>query len=298
MGQNTRKVGLSEALKAVGPQADNILIGETDHDNPQLMETLYNKDALVAYAESGVTNLYLEISKKQQPAVDLLAAGKVDRAGFEKSLKDHGMSLDGGAEDNALVDQLYSTVTTATKLGMSVHLADQGNGHSEMKKLMKAQTEALFDETLESQALQAEKDFRVARTNDTKTAEFMNATSQGKALAIWGAAHGSQKDDWEEKLNGSSVKLDIYASRADYANRMAERDKDNERLGIHIGEDPPEMVYFVKEGEMDISDKAPENVKLAMQEVGTAAPTQIARAPEQDFQRSSPSMHQNQSFGL
>lgn len=273
----TRKIGLAAVLKAAGPHADNILIGESDHENPEMLNVLYGKEALVTYAEAGTTDLYLEIHKKNQTAIDKLSSGKITtREEFTQALKDGGMHLEDTTEDAALIDQLYTTTTTASKLGISVHCGDQGNGFDEMKKLMLADAQLIAEIITPEEANEAEKNFRTARTNDTQTAEFMNATSQGKSVAIWGATHGQQNNDWEEKLNGTSLKIDIYASREDYASNMEERKKINERLGINIGEDPPEMIYFIKEGELQISGKTPDTIKLAISEASSPLETKMA----------------------
>jgi len=273
----TRKIGLADTLRAAGPYADHILIGESNHENPDILNALYGKEALVTYAEVGTTDLYLEIHTKNQPAIDKLASGKIStREEFTQALKDSGMYLNDTIEDRALVDQLYTTTTMASKLGISVHCGDHGNGFDEMKKSMLANAQFALEIITSEENIEAERAFHKARTNDSQTAEFMNATSQGKSIAIWGAAHGEQKDDWDEKLKGTAIKIDIYASREDYAKAMEERKQINERLGMNIGEDPPEMVYFIKEGELRISDKTPNAIRLAVNEASSPLEIQIA----------------------
>lgn len=102
-------------------------------------------------------------------------------------------------------------------------------------------------------------DFNVAQTINGIKKQDINDVQ--KSLICIGAAHGSRKNDFEEYLDGRTLKVDFAANKEayvkDYGDGIVE---EFNKLGYAIGEDPPDLVYLIEEGVWMTTTNTPKDI--------------------------------------
>ncbi|MGH1374916.1 MAG: hypothetical protein ACRBCK_01100 [Alphaproteobacteria bacterium] len=194
------------------------------------------------------------------------------------------------ATQDYLQNYVAPLLERSAQLGVDVHLLDQGKGMSE-KELAGDLKNRLFETIDERKRVRSEQDvndprvqgrlekldrrytelrnetyeahqeFYEARHDDESLAHIVDRVASGeKSVVLFGGAHGSRHNDFEEHLKGSSLKIDIAVSRedyeGDYAGALARLRKFDERYG----EDPADLVYFLDEGVLSTTVNTPSEV--------------------------------------
>lgn len=121
-------------------------------------------------------------------------------------------------------------------------------------------------------------DFNVAQTinglkeraiNDPKKQDISDIKKEQNSLIVMGAVHGSQKRDFEEYLDGDTVKVDFPANYNAYIEKYGiEVIEDFNDLVPTIGEDPPDLVYLIDEGVWMTTTNTPKDIADLFQSSG------------------------------
>lgn len=122
------------------------LIGDTDHENPHLLSVLDNDDVLRAWADNGVTDIYLEARPHLQEEVDALLGQPDARQKITEILVenyDQANLYDVGEWKNIRADYTAGLIVKAHELGMKAHLFSEMPPVFENKPRM-AQLYALY----------------------------------------------------------------------------------------------------------------------------------------------------------
>ncbi len=183
-----------------------------------------------------------------------------------------------GDTQDYLQNYITPVIAKAARLGIEVHTLDQDNGHDEKILRNNARYAALnvredinnikatqdvndpvvsarlnglrqrFQTLKES--FQTHRDaFYEARHNDQNLAQIINDTGAGsKNVVVIGAAHGSRPHDFEEFIEGSSLKIDIAASRESYEADNGQAYARMQSADETFGTDRADLVYFIDEG--------------------------------------------------
>lgn len=201
-------------------------------------------------------------------------------------------------------------IATASRLGIDVHTLDQDNGRNE-KVLRNEARRAALDVREDIQKIQANQDvtdpvvkanletlkeqfqifkkdfqyyrdaFHIARHDDRNLAQVINENGEdSKNLVMFGAAHGSRPQDFEEFINGSSLKIDIAVSRASYETINSQAYARMQNADETFGTDRADLVYFIDEGVLATTVNTPP--EIAAQIAAQAPLVSETQSPAQD----------------
>ena len=128
------------------------------------------------------------------------------------------------------------------------------------------------------------RDAYALRTGDSSLAAHVADNLHGeKGVMFYGDAHGSQNNDFNEKLAAlgvSSLKITVYPNREAYEKAQEDFKKSNEGMGTHFGEDPPELIYIESEQKLYTTPKTPPDVAADLAKLGRPV-ADAAPAPQQ-----------------
>ncbi|MGH1404276.1 MAG: hypothetical protein ACRBDL_08520 [Alphaproteobacteria bacterium] len=220
-----------------------------------------------------------------------------------------------GASEDFLENYMAPFIQNATHVGIKVHLLDDLDGLFEQGAVdfERQKLNRYSDEIKEIKEKMGEDDPRAARkierlqgkidkrlpgyvedyqkfllkrNDDEDTAQTVNKAANGeKAVILYGGVHGARHDDFEEHLDGKSLKIDIAVSRAEYEGFYAgAMDKFNRFLGgggkadavetpSRFGEDPADLVYFLDEGVLSTTVNTPPELVQKLNEMAAPLPS-------------------------
>lgn len=231
---NGIKLPFSKVLNASAAKADLVVIGDTNHFNPEIRGTLKEADNLQAVAKSGFTHIGVETSARMQHWVDKYNDGALTRPEFEGKI-DMSLSVAQGNEDGAWTRQIGTMVEFSKQNDIKFEFVDPGNGNQ------------YCDETLpESEQKSCDIKKWKDRFQDDKLAEHLdsNLKAGGKGLLIYGSAHFSVDNGTREGFSGSMVKIDIYKNRMEYEADKIGVHKENAENGLATNSVKPDLIYF------------------------------------------------------
>jgi len=249
---NEAKIGLNDLVRLSYRHADITLIGDGNHTKDDLFEHFGEPETAVALAESGVTQMFIEVQTKFQEHVDHLANGDIDKEQFIKDMLDDGFNAN-HRDDKETLGEIADIVKRANQAGIEVHCADLGNGVDEMVDAIVEKhffEEGRYPNAVTQETVNvADKKSWDARLDDRGLAEFINdRVPEGeKAVVIYGYHHGSLFGDFEEHLREDlkSVKIDVHPSEGSFEASQRGLVELNDRAGTRLGEDAPDMIYIM-----------------------------------------------------
>ena len=286
-------VSFADVLRIGYGQADNIVLGDSDHDDyRKIWGAMGESETVRAIAESGVSNMFLELPHFRNDLISefqsqVRAGQDVDVAAFgqrfehEDNVEFNKGRWRFGAQDETqqfVQGAVAPILETTARAGVAVHPIDYENGadllddrNAARIALIETRDEILrireqgssSDPSvqtrlaeLRSQFDQQKQDYMAAglayynaRHDDRNLAHTVNGISGGdKTLTLMGFVHGSRSNDFEEYLNGDSIKIDVAVSRAAYEQNYARQMDSLGQFNPAFGEDAPELVYLLDEG--------------------------------------------------
>lgn len=230
---NGIKIPFQSVIRAAAPHADILVVGDTNHDNPGIRETVNGQDTLNAIRDSGFTHIGVETSRRMQHWVDKLNDGALTRQEFESKI-DMSLSVSQGNEDGGWTRQIGAMAEYSRDNNITFEFVDPDNGNQFCD-------ESLPTDEYKSCDIQKWKD----RFQDDALAAHMNANVQagGKGLLLYGSAHFSVDNGTRDGISGNVVKVDIYQNRQEYeADKILHRE--NYETGINTNTVKPDMIYF------------------------------------------------------
>ena len=320
-------VPFSDVIRLGFSNADNIVLGESDHDDYQrIWGALGQSETLTAVAESGVSNMFLELPFYRQGLVNefqsrVASGDSVDIGDFAQRFEheddyEHNRSRwRFNVQDETqmfLQGTLAPLLANASQANIDVHAIDYEESLDELEARNQARRTvvATRDEILRIQANENTSDPAVAqrlerlhnqfqiekaaynnsrlayynaRHDDQNLAHKVNDTAQGqKTLTMLGFVHGSRLNDFEEYLQGNSIKIDIAVSRERYAQEYSRQMDTIGKVNPDFGNDPPELVYFLDEGVLATTVNTPPELARQIEQLSSSVPTQPDNAVDQE----------------
>ncbi len=283
------KVEFSDVLKTSLQHADLVHVGDQSHGDPALNKLLNDRRTMIAAAEGGASHVFVEWPQARQKHFDALTQGQIDKTEFAtRMMKDSNLKEGGIARD--VLEGVGESTMLARRLGMEVHAADPENGKAEGDKYFEImdQADAKWDEmspaergATQIQLRQQEAEFNKARLGDTELASFVDQKlSSGKGVIIYGGEHGSQRNDFNEYLKSSSVKIDTYPDRASFEEMQITRQSKNTLLGTQIGADNPELIYIADEKRVYTTPDTPPDLAREIEAMAVHEPAPAPEAPK------------------
>ncbi len=322
--RDSYQISLADTVRAGFMHADTLLLGDTGHDHYQeITGALGRQDVQVAIAESAGMHIFLELPEYRQKLVDQFQR-KAANPDVEPNIKtfadrfEHEVDYEADVErwqynpEEATQDYLQNYVAPlldrSAKLGIDVHLLDQGNGLFEKGKAVDLKNR-LFETIDERKRVRTEQDvenprvksrldkldaryqelrddtyvahqkFYEARHGDENLADIVNREADGeKSIILFGAGHGSRHNDFEEHLKGGALKIDIAISREDYESDYSGELVRLRKFDPRYGEDPADLVYFLDEGVLATTVNTPpevvKQIEAMAQQLDVSSPVQ------------------------
>lgn len=277
-----RRIAFTDVVKTALGHADLVKIGDCDHTDDNIRNLALSRETLLAAAEGGASHLFLEWKQQRQLHADALLDGTLDRNGFVNAMIRDGAGSDNPASREAL-GKTADTLIDAQRLGMDVYFADPDNGGEQADRYILFENELAekWDDMSQQQRIDArqslkqlEHDFNAHRLDDRDLAAFVEQKlSSGKGLMLYGAEHGAQAQDFNEHLQTDSIKIDLYASREAMEEAAHMRRFKNERLGMEIGSDKPELIYIADEQTLYMTSDTPPALASELETLSPEAPS-------------------------
>ncbi|MBK9586039.1 MAG: hypothetical protein KA099_10415 [Alphaproteobacteria bacterium] len=297
VGAITRRAeaGLADVIRAAyGTDAQYVILGDTDHGSRKLADRLLSREVLLAAAESGVTDIYLERDVKTQEAVIKLVGGDITPEQYADLTAGNNAHL---PDERAYkIETEAPAILLAARLGIEVHMMD---AHVRMKTGAEAEDEVYAGVTPEWMA-ENRAEFNemrgTARTGqweafyadrvraDQELAHRIDATAEGrKGLIIYGEGHGSTYHDLDEHLKGASYKVDVYENDSEVRRFRSRFNEDpdfrhhyqdytgDDSSGFHPGEDKPDLIVTLSDSGPDTlyqTSNTPDALKTAVEPMG------------------------------
>lgn len=225
-------------IKAAAKHADIVMIGDTDHFDPDVHGLIAKDENLKALKDASYTHMAVEVSDRMQHWVDKFNRDELTQKEFEDkihmSLKDTQSN-----ENGAWTRQLGKMASFAKDNGMKLVFIDPGNGENWCSNELKG---------ADLEACELENDR--SRFRDSSLSYSLNSllkeTPNAKVFQMYGAGHYSVDNGSKELLEGRSVKIDVYKNRAFYEADKTDAKQDNsfgKKMGF--GSIKPDLVYMM-----------------------------------------------------
>ncbi len=326
-------VSFADVLRIGYGQADNIVLGDSDHDDyRKIWGAMGESETVRAIAESGVSNMFLELPHFRNDLISefqsqVRAGQDVDVAAFgqrfehEDNVEFNKGRWRFGAQDETqqfVQGAVAPILETTAQAGVAVHPIDYENGadllddrNAARIALVETRDQILrlreagnsLDPSVQTRLAelrskfdQQKQDYMAAglayynaRHDDRNLAQTVNGISGGeKTLTLMGFVHGSRSNDFEEYLNGDSIKIDVAVSRAAYEQNYARQMDSLGAFNSDFGQDQPELVYLLDEGTVMTTDNTPAALIALLQDssapqIDQTAPSENTSAPTIDW---------------
>ncbi len=301
------KVEFSDVLKTSLQHADLVHVGDQSHGDRALNQLLNDRKTMIAAAEGGASHVFVEWPQARQKHFDALTDGQINKTEFATRMMKDGNLKEGGIAREVL-EGAGESAMLARRLGMEVHAADPENGKAEGNAYFKTmdQMEAKWDQmspaergAAQDQLRQQEVAFNKARLGDTELASFVDQKlSSGKGVMIYGGEHGSQRNDFNEHLKSSSVKIDTYPDRASYEEMQITRQSKNALLGTQVGADNPELIYIADEKRVYTTPDTPPDLAREIEAMAVHEPAPAPQAPRPELENDNKPQYRNNANAL
>lgn len=267
---------------------DNVVLGAIHKDYQKTYGLLSEDNTIKALKENVVPYMFLELPdyrqslveefQKQAMAADYSPSRRMFAWHFEhddietpdRSIK-HWQFSGSKNTHNFIEKSLAPLLEKYAKGGGRAYAIDDDRGWSE-KKAMK-ELEAMGE--MSEEYVKTAQNYYNLRFDDRKMAKDINEIKKDisetkgyqKSIAYIGEAHGYQKGDFEEHIEGKTVRMGLPASYRSYAQKFGieEIERMNDYVTT-IGEDPPALVYFIKEKILATTSNTPPDIKEAIKE--------------------------------
>ena len=303
-------MSFSDVLRMGYSQADNIVLGDSDHDDyHRIWGAMGESETVRAIAESGVSNMFLELPHFRDDLISefqsqVRSGQDVDVAAFGQRFEhEDNVEFNKGrwrfsAQDETqqfIQGAVAPILETTAQAGVTVHPIDYENGanllddrnaarialietRDEILRLREAGNSS--DPSVQTRLARLREQFDTqkdaymsvglayynARHDDQNLAQTVNGISGGdKTLTLMGFVHGSRSNDFEEYLNGNSIKIDVAVSRASYEQNYAQQMDSLGQFNPAFGEDAPELVYLLDEGTVMTTVNTPPELAAMLQ---------------------------------
>ena len=233
----TRK--FADVIKSAAKNADIVMLGDTNHFDPDIHGLMAKDENLQALKDGGYTHITLEVSQRMQHWIDKFNRDELTQKQFEDKIH-MSLQVAQSNEDGAWTRQIGKVAAFAKENGMQLAFIDPGNGENWCSNDLKG-------EELAACELDNDRDrFRDAPLS-TSLNSLLKETPNAKVFQVYGSAHYSVDNGSKELLEGKSLKIDVYKSRASY-----EADKNDTRQDpSHVekmgwGAIKPDLVYMME----------------------------------------------------
>jgi hypothetical protein len=266
------KILFPDMIRMVAKNTDLIVLGDTHHNNADVRGIASKEDNMVALANAGVSDIFIEYNQDLQPLADDLAAGEISRDKFTVEFDKHYHNVQGN-EKGQVTSQVADMIQKGSELGIHIHFANPENGQEAIRNLRKESERldhdvllAMWDETYEGKKIDFEnrknditrrvKAAAIDRFDDQQLAAFINQTAKGKSVLIYGAGHGSRFGDFEKHLQMSVMKVNLFANPG-MVKATEKLLKGMNSEGIALGEEKADLVYFIDNGTVQTTCNTP-----------------------------------------
>lgn len=288
---------LADTVRAAySTDAQFVILGDTDHGSKKLADRLLSRDVLIAAAEGGATDIYLELRPGYQASIDRLARGDITAEQYADETRDSNTHMSPDQLRAYKIETEAPAIQLAARMGMKVHAIDSNERLSGPDSVL----DALHDSTTPEWRNDNRAEYNHMRhvgskgqfeaylaersDADAGLAQRIGAISDGrKGLIVHGSAHGSYFNDLDEHLQGPSVKIDVYESGADIQAFRAEFSANPDDPALyqdystgdpdqkHMDEDKPELIVVLSDDGRDTvyqTPNKPDDLRAAVEPMG------------------------------
>lgn len=232
------KISFPRVIKATAPHADILSIGDTNHYNHKIRALTGTDEFLKQVKQSGITHFGVEVSYEMQYLINKFNRDEISIKEFEYHI-DQSLMVSQGNELGQWTKQLVKTADFAKRNGISFEFWNPDNGVHFCDPNSPNYKECDIKKWKE-------------RFQDKELADYLNTTiapnSGRKGLIVYGAGHFSVDNGTRDRIEGRIVKIDIYASRAQYEEALTGNLRASARDGINLNQIKPDFVYFTDTG--------------------------------------------------
>lgn len=287
-----QNASFTQLLEPLARDRDVIIIGDSDHTNPDLHEPLRNPETYEAAKRAGVTDVYLEVPQEMQGDMNAMLDGKMSRDAFLEKITDRYVEefvnldeSDPMFQENKekVAEYLYKKdpeftqrmgdyadqAIAAHSAGLNVHAADPQTIH-EMAETGKRQIyfQLYMEESennpdaVDNSGLSDAIEQRFKR--DPEIAQDIAETSGGKAMIVYGKMHINQSEDYslDDALRQRGLSTGTIELTDSDPSEIIETYKYNNETGFR--QDTPDHVYNPMTGQS--SSAAPSAPSPAMEQ--------------------------------
>lgn len=219
---------LTEVIKtAYGQGSQFVILGDTDHGSLKLAQVFYSPALIKAAAESGVTDIYIELPPSAQKFANSLLAGRMTNEDFANKMMEDMSFTNLSTKDafEKLANVMAPALIRAATYNINVHFVDREEdtvkiAPADARELFRKRTNPIWqyynraDFNIMAQSVedgQTEINSLRRLSADKDLGHRIGEMAQGrKGLIIYGSAHGSYFNDLDEYLPGETIKIDVY----------------------------------------------------------------------------------------
>lgn len=241
-----RKLSFASVLSIAAPSAKVIVVGDSDHHNAGVRGIMGRTENLEAAYSAGIRHIVAETGLSVQEDIDAYRSGRLTKDELYTTLHDK-LSTTQGNSTGQWTRQLVEMADFAKKTGMQAHI--DYTGYEPVESTAKPGSDQHYRETTAESK---------RRFDDRPVAERFNGM-EGRILMQVGHIHFSLDNGSREAVQGGMIKVDVYASRADYLKNQSLRHNLNSEIGAHALK--PELVYFQDTGTVHTTETTPPDLK-------------------------------------
>ena len=236
------KAPLADTIAIMAQHVDVVHFGDTDHKTLEAIKIVANPAMLAKLASAGITEIMLEVYATKQYAVNEYKNKAMSRPDFA--------SLTKGAWNENTGEYTADLVDNGVDFGMEIHFVDPR-----------------ADRETPNNAEEYEQEHLETVVNDQDLAKNIDTALAGKkGLLIYGNDHGAYdiNTDLNAALQSSYAEIEVWESRKKFEELYifdAELERDFFPKIAAIKKEPPELVYFLDEGKVYMTDDTPEAMK-------------------------------------
>jgi hypothetical protein len=265
---------LAQGVGELAQHNQYVLLGDTAHDDPRIVQAVSAPPVLQGLADAGVKHLFLELPASTQPLLDQLTEGVINPQAFARQMAANPLSM---RDERGWLAVGELAQRAAQQHGIKVYAADERADRLN-EFIASARSELPASQMdFESVAAHLQRRQPVVHpdgsvdgplTNDRPLADFIRQRAGAdKAVVLFGEAHGGRPYDLDEMLGGAA-RVQLFASEKGRDADLAHYGRN--RLGYTADPDPPALRYYAdtRRVEEPGSSDAP-----------VSAPTRLPSAP-------------------
>lgn len=289
------KIDFSKLAEITLRHTNLFLIGDTNHDDRNTKKFIHSRETMAACAKGGATHLMAEWGADEQPLLEAyFKSGKIEDvlAAIYKNSEYAWLKTDEELREHLATPAMQQAIHMMKPLFEK--LENFKNAHFEGLKIhsIDSQTEKKKTEILSLPDKSDEKTKEIVSRLMLDSEVIKNirkALPEGeKAVAIYGARHGSRMNDGlDDSADLSAIKISVYPNLASYFKNLRSYDAFNEDVDqalpgntLTFGEDPPHAIYIMDMRTLYFSPKASMDFMQDVQKNGMPAPSLIDELEE------------------